>query len=268
MEDESDNCNSLVQQLEFTPIVDVMGVVAPDGVSGVRLPEHELWTALFTFDAWRIVGSKIHVGRLNIRQKVSEEELHRLQDTILPYTVVCIKAQVLKSFGVDEAYLKAFVRVDTSDPELNHCLEELQKPVTFEDSFFGTFTLERPVDWFAAEVIWEGNSISLHLSDFDEVQECLKTAHAIWENQSYWHQKIKDYAVQELFELKNNEWLDDDEVELTPNEFKDRMMLESINVSPNGSFNFYFDDGDLFWGHSIEINGSLLEGITNVDIIG
>lgn len=269
MEDESVGCDSLVRQLEFTPIVDVSGVVAPNGVSGVRLSDNELWTALFTFDAWRIVKSKVHVVRLNIRQKVSEEELHRLQDTVLPYTVVCIKAQVVMSeLGVDEAYLKAFVKVDTSDAELNHCLEELQKPVTFEDSFFGTFTLERFVDWFTAEVVWEGNPISLHLEGRDEVQECLKTACTIWENQSYWHQKIKDYAVQELLELKNNEWLNDDEVELTPNKFKDRMVLESIKVSPNGSFNFYFDDGDLFWGHTIEIDGSLLEGMAYADIVG
>lgn len=269
MEDEPDNHNFLLQQLESALIVDVLGVVAPNGVNGVRIHDDDLWTALFTFDAWRIIGSNIHTEMLNIRQEVVEEELHKLQNTIAPYTVICIKAQVVKSaFGIDEAYLKSFVRVDTSDAELNYHLEELQKPVTFEDSFFGTFTLERPVDWFAAEVIWEGNPISLHLSDFDEVQECLKTAHTIWRNQSYWYQKIRDYAVQELLNLKNNDWLDEDEVELSPDKFKDRMILESIKVCPNGSFDFYFDDGDLFWGHSIEISGSLLEGMTYANIFG
>jgi len=31
------------------------------------------------------------------------------------------------------------------------------------------------------------------------------------------------------------------------------MELQSISILPNGSFVFWHKDGDLFWGHSIEV---------------
>ena len=74
--------------------------------------------------------------------------------------------------------------------------------------------------------------------------------------------------MQELLPLKNENWLDEDEAELSPDEFKDRMTLESITVYPSGSFDFWHNDGDLFWGHSIQISGNLSDGPKHADIPG
>jgi hypothetical protein len=63
------------------------------------------------------------------------------------------------------------------------------------------------------------------------VHEALKAARELWQNQRGWNRRIRDYAVQELLPLKNENWLAEDEAELTPDEFKDRMTLESITVS-------------------------------------
>jgi hypothetical protein len=46
------------------------------------------------------------------------------------------------------------------------------------------------------------------------------------------------------------------------------MKLESITVHPDGRFEFWFDDGDLFWGHSIAVRGSLAEGPTEASVEG
>jgi hypothetical protein len=62
--------------------------------------------------------------------------------------------------------------------------------------------------------------------------------------------------------------LDEDEIELTADQFKGRMTLESITVHPNGSFTFWHNDGDMFWGHSIEVSGSLTKGLRRADIPG
>jgi len=59
---------------------------------------------------------------------------------------------------------------------------------------------------------------------------------------------VPDYAVEKLLERKNEIWLDEDESEVTHVEFKSRMVLQSITVSPDEEFNFWHDDGDLFWG--------------------
>jgi hypothetical protein len=47
-----------------------------------------------------------------------------------------------------------------------------------------------------------------------------------------------------LLPLKNDNWLDEDEAELTADRFEDRMTLESITVRADGSFDFWHKDGD------------------------
>jgi len=78
--------------------------------------------------------------------------------------------------------------------------------------------------------------------------------------------RVKDSAVQELLPLKNDAWLGDDETEFSPEEFKSKMTLQSISIHPDGDFDFWHDDGDLFWGHSIQVSGSLADGPTAADI--
>ena len=74
--------------------------------------------------------------------------------------------------------------------------------------------------------------------------------------------------MKELLPLKNESWLSDDEAELTAMDFKARMELVSITVGDNGRFEFWHDDGDLFWGHAIQIDGNLRDGLTDAGISG
>jgi hypothetical protein len=46
------------------------------------------------------------------------------------------------------------------------------------------------------------------------------------------------------------------------------LKLESITVYPDDSFEFWHNDGDLFWGHSILVSGSLSEGPTDAEVPG
>ena len=77
----------------------------------------------------------------------------------------------------------------------------------------------------------------------------------MWRAQKSWRAKVMAYAVKQLLPLKNDTWLGDDEQPLSAKQFQARMKLDSITVSPDGSFDFWHDDGDLFWGHSIQISG-------------
>ncbi len=248
----------LIEQLANSPIVEVLGVVAPRGAAGGRSGSEKLWTFMVTFVAWRVAGGGLQTGPLEIRRRMTERKLNRLRSKIEPYAVVRIRARVGDSpLGGHHALLEAFVGVDASDAALNHHAEQLQKPVTFRDPTFGRFTLDRRADWFTAEVVWDGQAVSLNLSESSKVREGLKAARELWQNQSEWNHRIRDYAVKELLRLKNDNWLDEDEAPLTPDEFKNRMTLESITVYPDGSFDFWHDDGDLFFGHSILIRGDL-----------
>ena len=78
----------------------------------------------------------------------------------------------------------------------------------------------------------------------------------------------KAYAVEELLELKNDEWLDEDEEPLTSEDFQGAMQLESISFEPDGEVLFFHDDGDLFWGHCILITMDREDRFTHADIAG
>ena len=48
----------------------------------------------------------------------------------------------------------------------------------------------------------------------------------------------------------------------------ERMELDAVQISADGSFEFWFNDGDLFWGHSIHVTGSLESGPESAQMEG
>ncbi len=56
--------------------------------------------------------------------------------------------------------------------------------------------------------------------------------------------------------------------EFSAREFLSKMRLESISVDEYGDLTFWHNDGDLFWGHAIQISGNLSEGLKGADIPG
>jgi hypothetical protein len=260
------------EQMAAAPIVDVLGVVSPSGVGAGRSGNQELWTLLMTLNPWRVPGGKLDPMVLSVNRPVTDEELKQFQSMLKPYSVVRLKVHLGKLPGLDlpEALLEEVVGVDISDAELNEKAAELQQPVQFDDSVLGTFTLDRSVDWFTSETTWLGTPVRLSLSATEpaEIESALKTAHALWNEQETWQQRIRDYAVKEMLSMKNDTWLGEDEVEVTADQFKARMTLEAVTIYPDGSFEFWHDDGDLFWGHSIQVAGGIAGGLNDAGIHG
>lgn len=261
----------LFEELAAAPVVEVLGVVGPGGVSGCA-NQDESWTLQFSFDAWRIGKAELQTKELTICRKGRHEDFDTFRPLIRPDTTLRIRARVAEHsiFGTPHALLDSVIGPDTSDQELNDRAKQLRKPVTYKDTILGTFTLDRVVNWFTAETVWDGNPISLNLEAKEpaDIEKALTTAHSLWQAHQQWDQRVRDYAVRELLALKNENWLEEGELELTADQFKARMKLEAISVDPSGSFEFWHNDGDLFWGHSILIRGNLSEGPSDAGIVG
>ncbi|MCU0542188.1 MAG: DUF2262 domain-containing protein [Oscillatoriaceae cyanobacterium Prado104] len=52
----------------------------------------------------------------------------------------------------------------------------------------------------------------------------------------------------------------------TPKQFKSCMLLESIAISPDGNLQFYYNDGDLFWGHCIAVTMDSSDRFIDADL--
>ncbi|WP_343632913.1 DUF2262 domain-containing protein [Fluviicola sp.] len=104
-----------------------------------------------------------------------------------------------------------------------------------------------------SESPFEDTVLSIHVKDgnlpddsfFDAIVETLKKLSL---------DEVREFAGEQLLELKNESWLDEDENELTQQDFTERLIqVETITYNTDGSLTIWFDDNDLFWGHGIAV---------------
>jgi len=170
----------------------------------------------------------------------------------------------------DRAVLMELAGLDTTDKDMERLSAEMQKPVTVADSYFGSFTLDRSVNWLETQALWQSKPITLQLSldGCDDQTALMKSARTFWEAQEAWDRRVRGCAVSELLDLKNDSWLEGDEGAVTEDEFQRRITVESITLYPDGEFEALFRDGDLFWGHAIIVSGTLESGPDDASIAG
>ena len=136
--------------------------------------------------------------------------------------------------------------------------EYLSKPIVI-DTPYGQFELDRSMSWFEGEIELGRFVITAFLETDEEngetaddaLQVFLKTA----ENFEEFDKKNKEFAADNLFE-NAIEWQESDEdehEELTKEKFMELMEISEMTFSPSGCITLYYNDGDMFWGHSIEI---------------
>jgi hypothetical protein len=118
----------------------------------------------------------------------------------------------------------------------------------------GTLRYEQEYDWYEGKLRIQHLEIAIQLStdEANSVASALKRATNLVGELENYAQLAKEYAAEGLLEIKNETWIDDDDEEpLTPAQFQQRMILESISIDSDGEVSFYHNDGDLFWGHCI-----------------
>jgi len=191
---------------------------------------------------------------------------------VRPYDLLQAKVRLIEHslVGSPQGLLVEIAPDRPLDPELELLARKLREPVIMRDDRLGEFVLDRNIDWFEATVQWGSMPVKLALngSGGDAVARALATAHALWDDQEAWHQRIVAHAIEWLLPLKNDNWLEDGEEALTAADFAGWMRLASITVDQDGIFKFWFDDGDLFLGHSITVGGDLQNGPKQSNVEG
>lgn len=250
----------IAKKLEAAPIVEIAGVVSAKS-SGGSGEGDDMWMFGGHPAAWRIKGGKVQEREIEVRRFVSHPELHRLMDAFKSYRVIRIRGRAVDDEDGSRVLLEDFLGA-IRDPELEACADRIKQPVTFSASDFGVFTLDRSLDRYDAEVTWDGcpTRFSLSAESPGDVEKSLEQARKIRAEENVWSKKINDCILSELLSLKNKAWLEENERELSAEEFLDRITIESITVDADGRFCFWYDDGDVFWGHCIEVRGNTDDG--------
>jgi hypothetical protein len=215
----------------------------------------------------------VKTKELTIRRiNLTENAVDKLKESLEPYTVVRIRARVIpvKFCGTWQAQMEKFFGPDDSDAALNDLASELKKPVKYNDKILGKLSLDRSLNRFEGAARWRGNRISVNLEaeDSRRFQKALSAAHALWRAQATWDKKARDFAVKKLLAVRNEDWIAEGESRMTARQFKDKMRMTSINVSPDGSFEIFYEDDDLFFDHAILVKGRVSKGLISAMIAG
>ncbi len=90
-----------------------------------------------------------------------------------------------------------------------------------------------------------------NISKETNINEKLLTEISIWLEQNI--EQIKKFGVEELIDLKNEDWLKCNEEKITEKEFIKNLNLQSIVIHKKGNIDMIFDADNIFYGHCITI---------------
>lgn len=138
------------------------------------------------------------------------------------------------------------------------------------DELLGTLDWDDNLKWYGgnvsvADALFE---ISLNPEEGTDVTKALQRAKQVVNEFERYQNLASDHAVTSLLGMKNSDWLEDGEKKVSAEEFKARIKLQSINVEPNGEVTFWYSDGDLFLGHSIQVTIDENDLCTDANIAG
>ncbi len=159
-------------------------------------------------------------------------------------------------------------------PQLEEIWNAYMKPVIMEDTVLGTMTLNKEFGMFEGVFKWNGNDISI-LLEIDENnqsswEDSCNIAKKMVTEMKKWDKTMRIFSAKELTSLANEwtEYDDENAAPVTEEIFAERISLSELSFSCDNSFTAYYNDDDMFWGHSIEVCGSLDNGVEHANIIG
>lgn len=162
------------------------------------------------------------------------------------------------------------IDMNASEPGLEAIRQEISKPVVIENEI-GKFTLERSVSWFEGKCDWCGSQCNMCLVTDDEFGSTAENAEkfllSIYEDVAAADDKYREFAADEMLECAND-WVDDEEDEISKEEFKKRLSIDAVIISPEGEITLYYNDGGMFGQHQIEITANINGDMISVDIAG
>lgn len=244
----------------------IIGLIGANSPGGGNMKNG--WELIIHLVAWRYAGSPIVEKKLRLEMPVSYDDLKEHMNQLKPYQIIEVET---KKDGNDLLKkVKKIIRTNINDAELEEIRTTHQKPIELDHPLFGKLIYNRRYDWYEGNIDWCGQlvEITLSCSDPNKPDDVLNTATILFTNQNKWLTAALEFTVEQLLEIKNNNWLDEDEEMVTNNDFINRMTLETISVEEDSHFSFWFDDDNLFLGHAIQVTGTLKDGFTLADIPG
>ena len=244
---------------------EIIVVTGANGFGGSKFKGESTWKYSCPVIAWKKPGHEINVEETRLFVEGQQEEIKKIINGISSDQV--FKVAVIHENG-KFTLVKALGK--SSDTEMEEFLNKQLTPTHYTDEVLGKFLLNRSVNWFEKEIYWLGKKVRISFeSDSEEkMKHSCNMLRSIIDDMDKWDKESRICASKDLLELKNDVWLDEDESILTPEDFQNRITLESIGIGSEEDIEFWFNDGDIFWGHSICVYAHIKNGCVSANMLG
>ena len=148
-------------------------------------------------------------------------------------------------------------------------MEKYSEIIYYKDEELGDFELDKSINMFNKNIEWDNNNISISFENIDEEvnKKSVDIIKKIFANKKDIDKKLKEYITENMLEDANN-WNDDAEKpHINKEDFSKLIALTSITICED-IITFWFDDGDIFWGHSIVVESDYDFNFAEPYIIG
>ena len=261
----------MYEKLEHAPQVKLRGVVGPNGVTAAKMRGESQWSAMIGLEVWRIDGSTARADELTIRRRVTDDQLRWLKDEIRPGLMIAGTIRLADN-GVDSPQ-GLFDRLDLLEPadhELALLAKTLAEPKPIEDEQLGSLALDRRVGWFKGRLHVNGTTVVLNIAPdrLDAPAEAVDTARSVQQALQALCKNASHFAAQRLLAVKNESWLREAEKPMSADDFCKRISLSEVTVFGTGEIDLWFDDDDIFGGHTILVRATVDVGAFDASICG
>ena len=232
-----------------------------------------------------VSSNEIKKGDGRINWLISDED-NRKHGFTWPYnfrngTIYRLKVRDLIDKTVPEGRLPSYynrfmvvevIEENVHNDELLSILAEYRTPSIITDDALGKFVLDKDLGLFEGEITWLDKIILAYLEvatdNKDSWTQAMSMLHALTEQQKQKDIEFRAFAAKELTNLANDWSQDEDAVEISKEDFIDRISLTSLSVTSSGDFTAYYNDDDMFLGHAVAVYGNSLTGIKSANIEG
>lgn len=118
----------------------------------------------------------------------------------------------------------------------------------------GDLVYDANVDWWSGKLPFGGHDVDVNVTVPSQLERSAALDRAASAIERLDCDALKLYAADQLLALHNDTWRDEDDDETDAEGFAARMIPRALTVGEDGSVTAWFDDGDLFWGHSIHVS--------------
>lgn len=228
------------------------------------------WELRLTLQPWRGEDGSIQTAKLNaIAHNLDRESAQALAQAYAPGQVVRLMVADLPAPDEGRSEI-AIVKLEgvIEDAGLTGFIVPPPVFAPYDHPALGRFVKERDALPPIGAAKWNGAAIEIWLDGDDaDLDACAATAEAMLANAAVWQAEMTARAYTKMYANWDAVWREDDPP-LTEAEWRARLTIEALSVTANGRFTATFADGDLYWGHAIEVSGSLAEGATDAVMLG